>query len=445
MSDFVAEINAAIALESPAIAAALSPLGQRAALPDDVLSQSEEARGTTYNGTIGVITDGKGNALPLPSIAEVLSTLPDEDLNRTILYSKVLGIPEVREAWRRWQRRNVPESKVSSMPVATNGLSHGLSLCADLFGGEGRVVAVPGPFWGNYRQIFGTRTGARVVTAPSIRDGRFHCEVIEDALDGAGLADGEPAVAILHFPSNPGGYSLTANERLQMRASLLRIANQRPLIVVCDDAYTGLVYEEDIPRASLFWDLVGVHNNLIPLKVDGVTKEFSFFGGRVGFLTFPCATDSALFDALESKLGSLIRSTVGSPVATSQMILLQALRRSGVAGEVEVVRKTLEDRYRALRQALDAVDPALLRPHPFNSGCFALVELPEALGLTSDAVRRHLLAKYDTGVVSLAPRYLRIAHCSVDQAQLPELVRHLEAGVRELAKISDAKIRYTLT
>ena len=53
---------------------------------------------------------------------------------------------------------------------------------------------------------------------------------------------------------------------------------------------------------------------------------------------------------------------------------------------------------------------------PFNSGCFALVEIPEALGIDAETARRHLLARHDTGLVSIAPRYLRIAHCSVDEA-----------------------------
>jgi hypothetical protein len=70
---------------------------------------------------------------------------------------------------------------------------------------------------------------------------------------------------------------------------------------------------------------------------------------------------------------------------------------------------------------------------PFNSGCFALVELPESLGLTSEQVRRHLLDHHDTGLISLEPRYLRIAHCSVDTAALPELVRRLETAIKELA------------
>ena len=86
-----------------------------------------------------------------------------------------------------------------------------------------------------------------------------------------------------------------------------------------------------------------------------------------------------------------------------------------------------------MKGALAEVDPGLLTVLPFNSGCFALVEIPEALGIDAETARRHLLARHDTGLVSIAPRYLRIAHCSVDEAALPELVRRLERGVAELA------------
>ena len=83
------------------------------------------------------------------------------------------------------------------------------------------------------------------------------------------------------------------------------------------------------------------------------------------------------------------------------------------------MRLLLEGRYRALKAALAGVDPGLLTVLPFNSGCFALVEIPAALGIDSETVRRHLLARHDTGLISLAPRYLRIAHCSVDEAASP--------------------------
>jgi aspartate/methionine/tyrosine aminotransferase len=292
-------------------------------------------------------------------------------------------------------------------------------------------VAVAAPFWGNYRQTFALRHGARILSAPAYRDGRFAAHAWSEAL--AGLPAGEPALAILNLPSNPGGYSPNLRERETMVAGLFAEAERRPLLVICDDAYTGLVFEDDVPRASPFWDLVGLHPNLVPVKVDGATKEYSFFGGRVGFLTFACEPNSALAVALESKVKGLLRAVMGSPIATSQMLLLQALEAPDAEAQVEDVRLLLAERYRALQLALSRVDSRLLRPLPFNSGCFALVELPEALGITAEEVRGHLLDHYDTGVVTVGQRYLRVAFCSVAAAAIPELVGRMERGVAECA------------
>ena len=111
-------------------------------------------------------------------------------------------------------------------------------------------------------------------------------------------------------------------------------------------------------------------------------------------------------------------------------MLLRALRAADIEREVEAVRLLLAGRYRALKGALAGADPALVATQPFNSGCFALVELPA--GLDANRVRRHLLEHHSTGLISIEPRFLRIAHCSVDAAALPELVRRLERGVAEL-------------
>ncbi len=426
------ETNALLEEDAPALFRALSPLGRRAYFPPDVPAQSAEARGKEINGTIGQITDGRGGAVPPPALAQAFSGLSAADLSQALLYSPIEGLPEVRHRWRAWQRRDLLREVPSSLPLVTVGLSHGLSILADLFGGEGRAVAIPRPFWGNYRQAFAVRTGAEVRTAPAYVDGRYNCHATAEAL--ADLPDGEPAVTILNLPSNPGGYSLTVDERREVCASLVAMAERRPLVVICDDAYAGLVYETEIPRASLFWDLAGAHPSLVPVKVDGATKEFSFFGGRVGFLTFAVDPDSGAARALESKVKMLVRSSVGSPITSSQVVLLQALRKEGIEAEVEAVRALLESRYRALQGALAETDPKLLTVLPFNSGCFALVELPERLGLTAEAVRRHLLDHHDTGLISIDARYLRIAHCSVDSSALPELVRRLERAVMELCR-----------
>jgi aspartate/methionine/tyrosine aminotransferase len=434
MSDTLDRLNRTLQEETPALFAALSPLGRRVIFPPDIPFQAAQARGKTFNATIGQITDGRGGAVRLPSLARGLDGLPDETRDRALLYSPVEGMPELRRAWREHQRRSLPESLrglPSSLPQVTVGLTHGLALVADLFAGEGRTVAVPAPFWGNYRQTFATRTGARMVSAPAYIDGRADVAAVARALRD--LPAGEPAVAILNLPSNPGGYSPTVPERRRIRETLVSAAELRPLVVVCDDAYAGLVYDDEIPRHSMFWELLDAHPNLVPVKVDGATKEVSFFGGRVGFLTFGVDPDSAAARALESKVKCLTRATLGSPVAASQVLLLEALGSDSLADEVEALRRRLARRVAVLRGALEEVDRELIRPLPFNSGCFALIELPEELGLSAERVRSHLLEHEDAGVVSIAPRYLRIAYCSVSAEAIPELIRRVERGVRELA------------
>lgn len=404
--------NELLEREAPALFRALSPLGRRA------FAAAEAPTPAVHE-------------LRPPDLALAFGGLGERDLDDAFHISPTAGLPEVRQRWREWQRRSATAGVPSSLPMVTVGLSHGLSLLAELFGGPGKAVAVPQPFWGNYRQAFGMRTGAKVLTAPAYVDGRYNSLALADAL--AGLPPGEPAVALLNIPSNPGGYTPDREERRATVESLLAEAERRPLVVVCDDAYAGLVFEPGIPRESPFWDLAGAHPNLIAVKIDGATKEFSFFGGRVGFLTFGVEPESDVARALESKVRLLVRSGVGAPVAASQVILLQALRKEGIEREIEAVRLLLEGRYRALKGALAVADPGLLTVLPFNSGCFALVEIPEALGIDAETARRHLLARHDTGLISIAPRYLRIAHCSVDEAALPELARRLERGIAELA------------
>lgn len=430
-------VNATLAERAPLVHRLLSPLGRRAFFPQDIPFQAAEARGCRYNGTIGILTDGEGHPLPLPSMAERLD-LPRAEHDRAFLYSPVLGFPEVRDAWARWQRSgqgDVPPAGdvPSTRPVVTCGLSHGLSLMADLFGGPERTLAVTTPFWGNYRQVFHLRTGCEVLGGPAYDDGRWDPLALSRLL--ARLPEGKPALAMLNFPSNPGGYSPTVGETDELVESLLRAADDRPLLVICDDAYGGLVYEQGVPNRSVFWRLAGAHENLLPVKIDGATKELALFGGRVGFVTFGADLDPEAFGALENKMQSLIRSTVGSPVATSQMLVLRTLEgaseNGGVEEEVGEIRRVGRERYEAVREVLGDLDPSLLRPLPFNAGFFLLMEL--RVDLDPHAVRRHLIAEHDVGVVAVAPNFLRVALCSVKAEDLPETLRRVEAGVRELA------------
>lgn len=412
----------------PALAVALSDLGRRAAFPLDIPAQAAEARGKDINATIGQITDGHGRPLTLPAVESALAGVSDRD--RAVLYSPVEGIAGVRTAWRRWQRREVDEALPSTVPFVTVGLTHGLSLVADLFAEADTPVVVPTPFWGNYRQTFALRRGARIQGGSAYREEAFDADAWTDALNQLDI-DG-PAIAIFNFPSNPGGYFPDSSQRKRMIEGLLHAAERRPLVAVFDDAYAGLVYEPECDPRSLFWDaLAARHPNLIPVKIDGGTKEFSLFGGRVGFLTFGIDAGDEVAAALESKLKCLSRATIGSPVATSQMVLLQALGSADIEEQIGVVRNELARRYRRLSETLEQVDRSLVRPLACNAGCFALLEVREELGLTSEQVRRRLLDVESVGVVAIAPRYLRIAFCSLAEEDVERTVEAIERAVRD--------------
>jgi aspartate/methionine/tyrosine aminotransferase len=296
----------AIQAASPALWEALSPLGRQARVPENFLpQQTAEARGKTWNATIGQITDGQGGALPLSPMAAALSGLDPARRNQAFLYSPVEGLAELRQRWRERQRRRRPEAPPSGLPIVTAGPILALSIAADLFLAEGRTVVLPEAHPPGYPEIFTLRTGARPLVAP-----------FTEAL--AGVPPGEPVMVVLRAPAVPGGVDLSREERQATIGVLTAAAEERPLVVLLDD-----VWERE--GSSLFWDLLGLHPSLIPVKVDGADGEIGFPGGGVGFLTFPFDPESEVALAIEGKVKMLSRSVVGSPSAAGQAILLAAL------------------------------------------------------------------------------------------------------------------------
>ncbi|MCG3012313.1 hypothetical protein L7Q77_34210, partial [Pseudomonas aeruginosa] len=74
-----------------------------------------------------------------------------------------------------------------------------------------------------------------------------------------------------------------------------------------DDAYYGLFFEE-VYTQSIFTALTQLDNpHVLPVRLDGATKEFFAWGFRVGFMTFGLSDDSTKV-ILEAKLKGLIRS-----------------------------------------------------------------------------------------------------------------------------------------
>lgn len=161
--DPVLDADKVIEAGCPALWATLSQLGRRAHQPANFLPlQTAEARGKPFNATIGQITDGRGKAVPLPTMAAALSGLGEDERSRAFLYSPVEGLADLRQAWRQWQRRGVRPELPSSLPIVTCGTAQARCLALELVVGEGRAVAVQADGRPGDRDLLDQKLGARV-------------------------------------------------------------------------------------------------------------------------------------------------------------------------------------------------------------------------------------------------------------------------------------------
>jgi aspartate/methionine/tyrosine aminotransferase len=411
--------NTRLGAVAPQVLEALSPLGRRAFFPKGIPFQAGQASQCKINATIGQITDGAGNPIPLAPLKEKLASFPAKD---AFLYSPIQGRERTRKTWHAKLVKEDARMASVALPNVAAGICHGLSMAADLFFSPGDTLLIPDLYWDNYEQVFLMRLEGDYDTYPFYNgEGGFNLEGLRQKL----AAQGKKAHVLLNFPSNPSGYSPTPAELKAIAQVLIDAAKERIVVVYCDDAYHGLVFEETATAKSLFFELIeaaqSTSPNLIPLKCDGVTKELSFFGGRVGFLTFGVKPEAAAL--LSDKAMSLVRAGIGSPVGLSQFLIEEELLDPRHEAEFESLRQTMAARYRTLKAAL-AKPTKHWTVFPFNAGCFCLLELRE--GLDAEAVRQALIHDESVGVVSQGSKYLRLAFCSLKEEAIAPLVEALE-------------------
>ncbi len=405
-------LNATLARELPAAFRCLSPLGRRAVFPRGIPFQAAEAKQATINLTIGQITDGHGAPLPLDRLADLTRSL---DARRAFLYAPIDGPADLNAAWQARQRRLGGSEVATSLPLTTHGLTHGISLLADLFVDDDTDVVLPNPYWENYDLLFGLRSSPRFVRYDAFRGDSFNVEGLADALASVR----HKAMVVLNFPGNPTGYQPTTAEAKAIAAVLQ--AHRGPAVVATDDAYQGYVYAQGRHGRSLFWDIAegADPERLFPVKVDGATKELVFFASRVGFVSHLSGTDAANA-AMRSKLKCVVRGTVGSASGPALALAAEALADEGLDASFEARRQVMAERWLALREALAAVPPDRGTVRPFHGAFFGLVTLAE--DLDADTLRRQLLSEHGIGTIAFPEvNSLRIAFCSVDPARLPEM------------------------
>ncbi|MDK4265503.1 aminotransferase class I/II-fold pyridoxal phosphate-dependent enzyme [Staphylococcus warneri] len=427
MNPLAQNLNEQLKQSNPEIFSMLSDLGQNMFYPKGILSQSAEAKSTKYNATIGMATNDKGKmyANALNQMFNELS--PDE----IFPYAPPQGVEELRDLWQEKMLKDNPDltKEVMTRPIVTNALTHGLSLVADLFINSGDTILLPEHNWGNYKLVFNTRHNANIDTYPIFdKNGHYTTEALVKSLESYNK---DKVVMILNYPNNPTGYTPN-NEEVQtiVKAIESLAAKGTQVVAVIDDAYYGLFYE-DVYTQSLFTALTNIHSkNVLPVRLDGATKEFFAWGFRVGFITFG-VEDTPAKDVLEAKTKGLIRSNISSGPLPSQSAVKHVLKNNDQFNkEIEQNITTLRERYEVTKSVVYADQyQSHWQAYDFNSGYFMAIKVKD---VNPETLRQHLIEEYSIGVIALNETDIRIAFSCVEKDDIPHVFDSIAKAIDDL-------------
>ena len=404
----------------------LSKAGKRMYFPyGGILGQSGEAKGCEINATIGMAFEEDGSPLVMKCFGDNLKL--DK---KAFLYAGSFGLPKLREQWKEMEFKKNPSLKgvKFSNPVVTNALTHGIRIVAELFADTADELVCPDLFWDNYELIFQDAVGCKVRHFNTFKKGAFDAEAMKKAL----LAPGQKKILILNFPNNPTGYTATIEDAKKIVAAVKAAAKAgKKIVIVCDDAYFGLVYEKGIHGESLFAEFATLDKNVLAVKLDGTTKEDYVWGLRVGFISFAFrgATDEQL-KALEAKAAGNVRSCISNSSSIGQHLAIAAFADKGYAKQKKEKYAVLKARYLEIRKILKA-HPEYAKNFeamPFNSGYFMCVK---PIGVDAEKVRKQLIAKYSTGTIVLSG-LIRLAFSTIPKAKLAKLFANVNAAISDL-------------
>lgn len=443
---------------------ALSELGKRIYLPQGVFYWAGRAKKEAeIMGTLGSafgyekdFIEG-GTSEWVPCYLEDIKNYTKFNINEIVPYPKISGLEDLKTTWKNWiiekslinktvekERLNKLENYIST-PVITSGLTNGIFLCCSLFLNSGDYIISTNKRWGNYDNIIETLLGAKIKSFEFFIKSKFNVQGLKDAIYEVSKIQ-EKIVLILGFPNNPTGY-IPNKEELEEIINVLRLAQKdisKPIIVLVDDAYEPYTYSINVINRSIFYDLHDLEEDIIPIKIDGITKEFLMYGGRIGFVTIGLKPNwvnneeelDVLKTEINNKLSGLIRTTISNSNHFYQSLIINLFKDVGTDGLIkkrDKVKALLKARYEKINAELRKIKNSDISVDPNAGGFFVFVNLnPNKFGAKDFA--DHLLKKYKIGVIPIEKpndniNGIRIAYCSIDLTQITEFVNRIKLAL----------------
>lgn len=211
--------------------------------------------------------------------------------NDHVEYGPSAGNNELREARSRFYKDNLDLLINPDEILITAGASEALELAVYSVTNPGDEILTPEPFFPSYLSTC-YKYGINLKTIPTRIEDGFHLiqegESPKATYNRIASFIGSHTKAIMwSSPSNPTG-AVYKTEELKL---LYQVAKTHNLFLISDEVYRLLVFDEGVTtkkgffRAPSIYDVVPKSEQWRVLGLDSSSKEISFCGGRIGYLT----------------------------------------------------------------------------------------------------------------------------------------------------------------
>jgi len=448
---------------------AFSELGKRIFVPEGIFYYSNRAKKEAeINGTIGTaygfekdFIDGGSNEWIPCYLDGIKNYIGNAHVKDFVPYAPIGGVQDTRELWKEWIIKkslfdeNTSKEQVArlrkyiTLPIITSGVTNGIYIACALFLNPNEYIIAPNRRWENYDTIIEKYLGARIKSFEFFKENKINLKALKEVIEEVAQLQNK-IVIILNFPNNPTGYIPTVEEVNDIVTLLKEMyyVTKKPMIIIVDDAYEPYVYEENVLDKSLFYDLHNLDEDIIPIKLDGITKELLLYGARIGFFTIGLKpnwikNDSEL-DGLKSeilnKLEGMNRSIISNCNMFFQNVTLKIFKEQGIDKIIAArnkVKEILKLRYKKINSEFNKIENPDISVDPNSGGFFIFVNLnPNKINATEFA--DHLLKKYKVGIIpfqNLEDKVngIRIAYCSIDIKQIPEFVSRINQALNDFS------------
>ena len=234
--------------------------------------------------------------------------------NNHVEYGPSAGDGELRESRSRFYKDNLDLPIDPDEILITAGASEAMEMAVYSVTNPCDEILSPEPFFSNYLSTC-YKYGTNLKTIPTRIEDGFHLiqedESSKVAFDRITSYINPQTKAIFwSSPSNPTG-AIYKIEELEL---LYQVAKTHNLFLISDEVYRLLVFDEGIKtkkgffRAASIYDVVPESERWRILGLDSSSKEVSFCGGRIGYLTLdksfiPIVLKNASIRACPSVLG----------------------------------------------------------------------------------------------------------------------------------------------